>query len=354
MQSRVSSYFFFIVLLLAVVAAVFILFPFLAPVLLAIAAAVVVYPIHRDLQKFIGSKGVGSSISALLTVIIVLVVVIVPLFFLAQRIYGEVQSLYGMLIDEGNRSEVINGLSTVWNDLSRFALGLLPAHSFESFDITEILKSGLQWVFANLDVIFSSLTLIAGYALIFLIALFYFLRDGASLKKMVMSWSPMLLNNEGYITQTFKRAIKSVFGGTLAVCLIDGVAIGLAFWAFGIPGPALWGTLAGIAALIPGFGVSLIIWPAAAYLVLSHNYLYAAGMLIWGYAAIILVDHMIGPLLINRGIKIHPFLILLSVLGGILTFGIIGFVMGPLVLVVLFTLLEIYKTSFISKDTSVS
>ena len=47
----------------------------------------------------------------------------------------------------------------------------------------------------------------------------------------------------------------------------------------------------------------------------------------------------------NRGINIHPFIILLSVLGGLLVFGVVGFLMGPLIIAVLVTLLEIYKTS---------
>ena len=103
--------------------------------------------------------------------------------------------------------------------------------------------------------------------------------------------------------------------------------------------------MAAVAALVPVFGVTLIILPGVAYLILTGNYPFAAGLFIWGYTVIILVDHLLGPYLINRGIKIHPFLILLSVLGGLLIFGVIGFVMGPLLLVFLFTLLEIYKTS---------
>ncbi len=289
------------------------------------------------------------TLASFLTVLLVLVVILVPAFFLLESIYGEVQTLYGLLVDEANRSEVIHALNVAWTSLSNVALGLLPQHTFNSFNITELLKSGLEWIFANLDKVFTSIATIAAYSLIFLLALFYFLRDGTSLRKMLISWSPLLEANEEYISHTFKRAIRSVFAGTLVVAIIEGISTGLAFTVFGIPAPSLWGTVAAVAALVPAFGVSLIILPGAAYLILTGNYIYAAGLLIWGYTVIIVVDHLLGPALINRGIKIHPFLILLSVLGGLLTFGIIGFVMGPLILVFLFTLLEIYKTSFNSK-----
>ena len=314
--------------------------------MLALAAAVIVYPLYGYLSKAFGEGSFRDNISALLTVIVVVVVLIVPAFFLIEGMYGEVQTLYALLIDEANRSEVITALNTAWSSLSTVALGLLPAHTFNSFNITDTLKSGLEWVFSNLDIVFSSIAQVSAYALIFLLALFYFLRDGSSLSKMFFSWSPELSSNEDHITNTFKKTIRSVFAGTLVVALLEGLSTGLAFLVFGIPAPALWGTVAAVAALVPVFGVTLIILPGIAYLVLVGNYLYAVGLFIWGYSVIVLVDHLIGPNLINRGIKIHPFLVLLSVLGGLLTFGIIGFVMGPLILVFLFTLLEIYRTSF--------
>ena len=343
---RSSSYIFFILLLGAVLAAAFTFLPFLSPLVLALAAAVIVYPVYRDIIRIVGNGSIRRSLAALVTVILVLVVILVPLFFLGSKIYSEVQSLYAMLTDEANRSQVISSLDTAWQSISNAAFGALPDHSFQSLNVTEYLKTGLEWIFANLDKIFSSLALVAGYALVFLLALFYFLRDGGNLVRQAISWSPLLADNEEYIIRTFKRAIRSVFGGTLVTALLEGMSVGLAFLVFGIPAPALWGTMAAVAALVPGFGVSLLIIPGAAYLVLSGSYAYAAGLLVWGYTGIVLIDHIIGPNLINKGLQIHPFLILLSVLGGILTFGLIGFLLGPIILVVLFTLLEIYKNSF--------
>jgi predicted PurR-regulated permease PerM len=64
--------------------------------------------------------------------------------------------------------------------------------------------------------------------------------------------------------------------------------------------------------------------------------------LIWGTLAVGLIDNFLAPFLINRGIRIHPFLVLLSVLGGILYFGPVGFILGPLTLAFFFALIEIY------------
>lgn len=346
MTPRMSSFFFFIILIAAVVGTAFIFMPFLTPLILAMAATVIAYPLYVRICEYIGRSNLKDSISSAITVIFVLLIIVVPTLFLISRIYGEVQSLYGLLIDESNRGQVIKALSSIWDTITKVTFNVLPQHSFESFNITNSLKSGLEWIFGNLDNVFSSLAMVGGYALIFLLAMFYFLRDGRSFRDLVLSWSPLLSENKVYISSTFKRAIMSVFAGTLAVAVIEGISTGLAFLVVGIPAPALWGTVAAVAALVPGFGVSLIIIPAVIYLILSGEYTYAVLLFVWGYSAIFFVDHILGPSLINRGLKIHPFLVLISVLGGLLTFGIIGFVMGPLVLVVLFTLLEIYKNSY--------
>ena len=349
-HSRTPYYFFFVLLLMAAAAAIFLFMPFITPIILAMAGAVLSYPVYETVRKILGKGRVRDSFSALITVILVLVVILVPLFLLAGSIYSEVQMLYVSLTDEANRSEVINVLNSGWQALSNAVFGILPQHSFDTFNITDIFKSGLQWIFGNLDAIFKGITKVAGYAVIFLISLFYFLRDGDVLKKRFVSWSPLLDSNDEYITRTFKRAVRSVFAGTLAVAVIDGISVGLAFLAFGIPAPALWGTIAAVASLIPGLGMSLMIIPGAAYLYLTGNTPYAAALLCWGYATVILADHFIGPNLVNRGIRMHPLVVLLSVLGGLLTFGLVGFVLGPLILVALFTLLDIYRKSAKEKD----
>jgi predicted PurR-regulated permease PerM len=107
----------------------------------------------------------------------------------------------------------------------------------------------------------------------------------------------------------------------------------------------LWGSFAVVAALIPGFGTALVIVPGVIYLFFASTTLHAIGLLIWGILGVGLIDNYLGPLLVNRGVHIHPFLILLSVMGGLVFFGPIGFIAGPLLVALLFALLEIYKTT---------
>ena len=343
--TRLSSYFFLVILAVSFLAAIFIFLPFLTPLVLAAAAAVLVYPFYRQLILIAGNGRFRRTIAALITVVGVTVVILVPLSFLVGNMYAEIQSLYALLSDEGNRSQVVTALNNFSQDLSTMVFGVLPSYSFDSFNVTSYLKEGLQWAFANVDNLMTSLARVAGYILVFLLSLFYFLRDGVVFKEKVFSWSPLLEKNHHYIATTVKRAIRSVFAGTLVVAVLDGISIGVSFAVFGIPAPALWGTVAAVASLVPGFGIALVIIPGAFYFGLLSNYTSMFAILVWGYATVVLVDHIIGPSLVNTGVRIHPLAILLSVLGGIFMFGLVGFLIGPLILVTLFTLLEVYSKS---------
>lgn len=346
MDTKISSYFFFILLLLAVGTAIVLFLPFLTPIVLAAAAAVVSYPIYRGFQKVIGIGQKKDIISSFLTVLVVLVIFLVPMFFFIAKLYSEIQSLYALLTDESGRSQVILVLNKFSNVLSDMVFNAFPAYSFDSLNVTEYLRDLLTWIFGNLDKIFSGFAKVAAYVFVFLLSLFYFLKDGAMIKRRFVSWSPLLDEHDEYISKTMKRAIHSVFIGTIVVAACQGILTGFGFAVFSIPAPALWGSLAGIAALIPAFGTSLVIIPGIIYLIFVGSYGSAIGLALWGALGVGLLDNLLGPYLVNRGMKIHQFIILISVFGGLATFGPIGFVFGPLIMAFLFALLEIYRNSF--------
>ncbi|OQW98324.1 MAG: hypothetical protein BWK74_04780, partial [Desulfobacteraceae bacterium A6] len=138
--------------------------------------------------------------------------------------------------------------------------------------------------------------------------------------------------------------INSVIKGNLTVAVIQGALTSAGFAVFGIPNAVLWGSVTAIAALIPGVGTSLVLIPAILFLFLSGKFLSGFGLLAWGAGAVGLVDNFLGPKLVGRGMQMHPFIILLSVLGGIGFFGPIGFLLGPLAISLLFAFLEIISS----------
>jgi len=176
MISTTPSYFFFGLLLAVIVLAIFMFLPFLTPIVLAIALAVIFGPLHRFLVKWLFRDKERSSFGALITLIIITIIIFVPALFVAAKIYSEVQNMYAYLIDESSRSQVITSLNNLTQYLSHALFNLFPAYTFDSFNITDIFRKGLEWVFGNLDIIFSGASKIALSVFVMFLALFYFLR----------------------------------------------------------------------------------------------------------------------------------------------------------------------------------
>lgn len=342
MNNKYQQYFFFALLAFALGLTIYIFLPFLTSLIIAIVFSVIFRPLHLKIAKFM-RRSEQSSLAALITLIIIGILVVTPIGILAGRISAEGQNVYAYLTDEGERAHIIELLNSASLTISQKFLGYYPTTTFDSFDITDYAESILQWSFTNIDSIFSSLATLALNIFILFFAMYYMLRDGGVLRRQIIAFSPLLDTYDEEIFNRLDRAIHSVVSGSLVVGLVQGILTGIGFTIFGVPNPALWGSLAVIAALIPGFGTSLVLVPGIVYLFLNNMTTPAIGLAIWAVVAVGLVDNILAPVLMRRGIHIHQFIIFLSVMGGITFLGPIGFILGPLIVAFLFALLDIYK-----------
>ncbi|MBP9701565.1 MAG: AI-2E family transporter [Candidatus Pacebacteria bacterium] len=338
LSSKTQHYFFFALLGIVGVLAILVFLPYISSIIIALVCSVIFRPIHNSLLKLL-----PSSFAAFGTIIVVAIIIFIPLGFLGVRISTEAQSLYQYITTEGNQAKMIVMMNDLVLRVGHKVLGYYPEVTTDSFNIAGYAQHALSWSFTNLDSIVSNTARIGFHIFILLIALYYMLRDGGNLKKSIIAMSPLLDAYDEEIFEKLERAIFSVVRGSLGVSVVQGLLTMLGFWIFGIPNPVLWGSLAAIASLIPGIGTALVLIPAAIYLYVTGAVVMSVGLLIWAVLAVGLVDNFLGPYLVQQGVHIHEFLILLSVVGGLSFFGPIGFILGPLILSLLFALLEIYQ-----------
>lgn len=327
---------FFIILLLAVVLLFyFVIAPYIAAIFLAIVTAVLFWPINRKIQKFFGNK---KGISSVFSVLFVLLIISVPLVIVGNLLVQESTNLYNETL-QGETSSY--SVSTLVERLESYVDRWFPNNNIDLGRFLSI-ERGVVWLSQNLSTFFSGIFRLTISFFIYVLCLFYLFKDGESLAKKVLSLSPLFDTHDSLILNKLTNAINSVLKGQLLVGLIQGTLTGIGFAIFGISNPVIWGSIAAIASLIPTIGTSIITAPAILYLLFTGNNLQAVGLLVWAAIAVGLVDNILGPYFIKRGVQIHPFLILISVLGGIGLFGPVGFIAGPVLLSLLFALLELY------------
>ncbi|MDI6717600.1 MAG: AI-2E family transporter [Patescibacteria group bacterium] len=349
MNDRKPQLYFLLAILAGTFVLVFFIFrPFFYALALAMVFATVLQPVY---QKIVGFTRGRQGLAALATIFVVVAFIFTPLIFLGIQIFQEAQQLYSFLAGGDGKNTVLNVLN-ILNDLLNSFQNYFPATQEFSLNIDQYLKQGLNWLLQHLGSVFGSFAKMAMSSFLFLFTLYYLLKDGQKLKAAIIVLSPLSDADDEIISQKLRMAIDSVMKGNLLIALIQGVLTSVGFSIFGVPNAALWGSIATIAALIPGIGTILVLLPAILFLFLSGKMLSAVGLLFWGVTAVGLIDNFLGPKLVGRGMQLHPLIILLSTLGGIGFFGPIGFLLGPLTISLLFALLGIYS-SLIIKEKSV-
>lgn len=335
--------FFFLSLLLGISALVVsVLLPYLIVIIVSGTLAVILHPLYRRILRAIPSS---ESISSLITVLIALLIIFIPLFMFGAAVATQAGELYLSIADGAKNIDFVNqAVLLVQEKIQLFA----PQ---TTFDFDESLKQLLGWILGKVGVIFSEITNFIFSFVLSMLALYYFLKDGKKFEKILITLSPLKDTDDKDIFEKINKAIHSVIWGTIVVALVQGILVTAGFYIFGVPNGALWGAFAAIAALIPFVGTTIVILPAVAYLFIIGNSLAATGLIVWGATAVGLIDNILTPKLIARGTRMHPLLILFSVLGGLSMFGPSGFLIGPLLLSLFFALLDIYRKQLIIDNT---
>src|SRR3989344_2372909 len=338
MQSeRLRPYFLILFLLGALVLTGFIFAPFLNPLALAAVFAVVLQGLYKNVSKYFRWPGVAASATILISTIVILI----PLSLVSILIGQEARDLYLSLEKLDGESAAARLFDRADGILNNLAPGLQDV----SVDIDASAKTALNWIVGRAGSVFGSISSFLLSLFIFFVALYYLLREGPRVRGALIELSPLSDNEDEAIFDRLERAVNSVIKGNLMIALIQGALAMLGFTIFGVPHAILWGAVTAVAALIPGVGTALVFAPVIAFLFFTGDIFSAIALLIWGALAVGLIDNLLGPRLIGRGMQLHPLLVLLSVLGGLIFFGASGIFLGPLSLSLFFSLLSLYRQS---------
>jgi predicted PurR-regulated permease PerM len=306
--------------------------PFGASIALAAIVVTICYPLYEKILKRTYKK--NNTLASLLSVLVVIVIVVLPLAVLGSLLLREAASMY-----EFYNSDSFVTFNESLAHIEGIIRNFIPSFSL---DIKSVVEQIANFVGSHLVSIFAGTASTIFFFFVTLIATFYFFRDGKEFTRYLIKLSPLKDAEDTLILERLAASVRSVALGTVLVALIQGVLTAIGLSLFGFDRAILWGAVASFGALIPGIGTSIVFIPALVYLIFSGSYFGAAGVAVWGALAVGIIDNVLGPYLMSRGNTLHPFIILLSVLGGIVFFGPIGFIIGPMVATFFTVLVELY------------
>ncbi|HEX3100080.1 MAG TPA: AI-2E family transporter [Patescibacteria group bacterium] len=334
-SQRIQTISFLVLLLIVFILVLFIFRPFVNIIALAVILTILFRPVYNWLLSKVHRPGVAS----ILTVLLILLIIAVPIWFFGQVLFNEIVNLYNryrsgaFVID---RSQIISTLPTQ----------LQTAVQSLSSDINSFIGRLSSEAFASFSSILSNIAgfILATFMLFFMV--YYLLRDGRKIKEVLKDISPISSVNENKLIDRIIAAVNGVVKGSFLIAISQGIVATVGFLIFGVPEAFLWGLFTVVAALVPTVGTSLAVIPAVIYLFITGHTPQAIGLLIWGAAAVGLVDNFLGPKLVSRATKLHPVLVLLAVIGGLKFFGVLGFLIGPILLAIFVALIDMYRNDF--------
>lgn len=319
-----------VVMLILIVLAFFLLTPILISILVGIILAFMFSPIYDSLYKKIKSK----NITALLICLILALIILLPLWFLTPIVIQQSFKIF-------QASQQIDFVAPLQNIFPSLFAAEETAAEVGTILRSFVAKMGnsLTNAFAGLILNFPTIFL---QSLVVIFTFFFMLRDKDLFVAYLRSLLPFSKEIEKEIFESSKDITYSVVYGQVIIGIIQGLIVGVGFFIFGIPNALFLTLLASLAGIFPIIGTTIIWAPVVIYLLLTGGTFSAVGLTIFGLVSNI-TDNFIRPLIVSKRSRMHPAIVLIGMIGGLFLFGILGFILGPLILAYLFIILDLYR-----------
>jgi predicted PurR-regulated permease PerM len=349
--TQFARLFFGVITLLVLYYSYAIIKPYLVDLFLALVVFLTAKPLHQALTRLLFGR---RTLASALTCLILALIIILPLITLVSIVARQALEFSGQLgqgLQSGTLGQWLNTKMDLLQEyLVHLNLPLPPEQIKLESMLQSILASASKFIYTNAIGVLSGFTgFFLDLVLVLFVAFFLFVQGDdfiAEVKKL----SPLSPTDNEMILAEMEATIKATLWSTVVVAFIQGSLGGVGFFLFGVPQAAFWGTIMVPASVIPVVGSGLVWAPAVGYLILQGSWPKAIGLLVFCILFIGSVDNLVKPMLM-RGIRSTPtVLVLLSILGGISYFGMIGFILGPFVLSLLLSLLGIYEKTIIGSS----
>ncbi len=352
-SNKIFSYFMLFFLVVALFWGFVLVEPFIHTIIISAALSIIFSPLYLRISARLGER---ANIAAGITVAVVVFAIILPTVFLAWGLVTQgLESMHMITrwVDQADTGNIFRD-----HRLEPYLSWLRSNLPFLKIDEATIQAKLLQYSRGLAQSIFDTSASLVGnvaklllrfFLMIFMV--FYFLREGRGIVQKLKYLAPMPTHQEDIIIDSLQRVARAVLFGSLLIAVLQGLVGALGLYLVGVQ-PLFWGTMMGLAALIPVIGTGLVWMPVAAYLYFFVNPSWAMFFLLWNVVVVTSIDTILRPILMRKAAQVSPFYIFVAILGGIHAFGALGIFYGPLILSFLMVMLKIYSEEYSEVLTS--
>lgn len=328
--------------LITLLGALYILRPFIGPIVLALFLVIVFFPVYRHIRIWVGNR---KSLASILAVLLIFLCVMIPLAFLVTALTQQAIEFAkdtNQWLRQGNLDRVMDSENVqdfldnqYVHRIKTFLDANFPAEGETEFNLVKRLGSLSREVatVAGQKILVPLVSKTGSFLLgmmVMLFTMFYAFRDGRLMLRYILRLLPLSHSNEERLTERIREISRAVLLGTFVTAAAQAGVAMIAFWIIGIP-PLFWGTMLGIASLVPMIGTGIIWVPIVIYLVSIGNYGQAVFLTLWCALIVGLIDNFLRPILMKGRSGMSVLVLFFAILGGIRAFGPLGIIYGPLI-----------------------
>ncbi len=318
---------------------------FFVPVVVAATLCTLFYPVYRFILKIVGNRaGLGSILCCLGILLCFLAPTYLVVYLVLRQAFGLYHSIGPVIADIAARGSSSAAFTHLKNLPAYHDLGL------DNVDLTIPIQQGVKTVLAAGTHVLTRtssgvLTLFAGIFVMFF-TMFYFFRDGEGLVVRLKYLVPIRGDYEDMIIARFLLISRATVMGTLFLGLLEGSLGAMTLLVFGTKAWLMWGFIMIILATMPFIGTWVVLVPAGIIQIFMDNTWQGCTMIFMGLIVIGNIDNFLRPRIVGRGAKLHDLVVFFSSLGGIAVFGVMGFIVGPVIASLFISVLDIYGMEF--------
>lgn len=347
MGRKGSNYAFLVFLGLLVIGFGYMMRDFATPAALALVAATLLAPVQARMEKLCRGR---RYLAAILTVIISLVVVIGPLAGIITTVLVEManfSTIVAQQLQDGNLAQSLNDINMWVQEIAA------PFAEFINYEI-DIRGTVLEAVRLIAEIVYQyspraliSTAAFGFYFAIWMIFMFVMFADGALFYDYLMEILPVSERHQRHIAGGIQNMLSAVLLGMLATSFVNGTLMMIAFAICSIPDPIMWGIITFGLSFVPIVGATSVWIGGVIYLLMVNAWPWAIGLGLFGVGIIAQVDNVVKPWVMKDRVKVHPVILLLSILGGVKAMGPSGLIFGPVFVGILLSALQIYRWEFV-------
>ena len=308
-----------------------------------IIVSLLLYYFLKPLFLFFRTKIPNTSLSAIFTLLFTTLSFFLPLFFITYLIFLDIVKVILEYQNYLVNPQILD------EQIKIFVEKFVGREALSSINLSDWAISVLSFIIEYVKSFFSSIPTIALNLFIILFITYYMLVNYKTIESFVKDYSFIPKEKADEIMMSIKGNLSTLFKGYFLTGIVQTLFASIGYFIFDVPNLLILIIITFILTIFPYVGPPIIWVPVSFYLIMIGRAIDGVGLLLYSFFIVSLIDNFLRPILMSDKENLSPPLVFVGIFGGLLAFGLLGIIIGPIILSTTLLLVKYVNSEVINK-----